>query len=266
MLSILTALVFASGRASRPPYRPNPSQVEASYLRADAVSRDAREKVRMLVLLPNWLDGGKAFWYRKDGPKGKGEFIKVDSATGNKTPAFDSVRLAGALSKELGQTVDPDHLPFRAIRYVNGALRFDTDSSGWELDSTTYALKKVDRAPRPPGRRRDAFNQDLRPPSGEPRTSPDGKWIARIDGNNVLVKPSGGAETAFTTDGTDDAYYARLQWSADSKRLIAIRVHRGDRKKVYLIQSSPAVWGPCTTENQVQYDRPGDVVDTFDIS
>jgi dipeptidyl aminopeptidase/acylaminoacyl peptidase len=80
----------------------------------------------------------------------------------------------------------------------------------------------------------------------------------------VLIKSKDGAETPLTTDGTEKSYYARVRWSPDSKRVLAVKVNSGDRKKVYLIQSSPEEWGPAIMTERV-YDRPGDTVDTFDI-
>jgi len=238
--------------------------VAASYKRADDYSRETLAKVAMLRLEPAWIDDGKAFWYRKEMPGGRGEFVRVDARSGEKTPVFDSTRLAAALSKELGKTVEPQRLPFRTLRFVNGAVRFDTENGGWELDANTYGLKKVERAARERPDRREEWNQDLWTPASEPVSSPDGKWVARIENRNVLIAPMGGTETPLTTDGAEKGYYARLRWSQDSKRLVAVKVHPGDRKKVYLIQSSPPVWGPAELKTRV-YDRPGDVVDTFDV-
>ena len=266
MLGLCLNVLVASGSSKLALYHPNPAQVAASYSRADSIGREARGKVAMLALMPNWIEGSAAFWYRKDELQGKSEFVRVDAHTGAKSAPFDKVRLAAALSKELNQTVDPDKLPFRAIRYVNGALQFDTEASGWELDANTYALKKVEKGPTRPagGGRRGGGGQNGGPPPDGSGASPDGAWTARIEGTNIMLKPSNGAESALTTDGSESSYYTRLRWTADSKRLIAIKVHPGDRKKVYLIQTSPPEWGPAELRSRV-YDRPGDNVDTFDI-
>jgi dipeptidyl aminopeptidase/acylaminoacyl peptidase len=45
---------------------------------------------------------------------------------------------------------------------------------------------------------------------------------------------------------------------------LAVKVQPGERNKVYLIQTSPPVWGPAKLQERI-YDRPGDRVDTFDI-
>jgi dipeptidyl aminopeptidase/acylaminoacyl peptidase len=261
MLSLIVSLLLKS---ELPLYHPTQAEVASAYKRADTLSRDARAKVSMLSLLPTWLDNGAAFWYRKETVDGKSEFIRVDCRTGAKTAPFDKTRLATALGKELNTTVDPDRLPFRSIRYVDGNLRFDTDDTGWELDGSTYTLKKVDREARTRPPTRPPWTQDLWPPSTETITSPNGNWVARIDANNIVIRPSNGTESPLTTDGTPENYYARLRWTADSKRLIAVKVKAGDRKKVYLIQTSPPTWGPAQLRTRV-YDRPGDAVDTFEI-
>ncbi len=262
MIPLVPALLLAP--FERPLYRPSTAEVAAAYKRADTINREAGARVAMLRLAPNWIEDGRAFWYRKDAVGDKGEFVRVDARTGAKTPVFDQTRLAAALSKELGRTIDPQKLPFRTLRFVNGAVRFDTENGGWELDATTYGLKKVEMGPREREQRRLPWTQDLWSPASEPATSPDGKWVARIENRNVVIKPADGAEAPLTTDGNEAGYYARLRWSRDSKKIVAVRVRPGDRKRVYLIQSSPATWGPAELRQRV-YDRPGDKVDTFDV-
>ncbi|CAN5546078.1 S9 family peptidase [soil metagenome] len=263
MLSLLASLVVvANGSPDSQLYHPTTAEVAANYARADTISRDTRAKAAMLTLDANWFDGGKSFWYRKDDLEGKGEFIQVESSTGKKSPLFDATRLAAAIQKETGKPVDPTKLPFRTVRFVDNALRFDLQTTSYELDPATYTLKKVDRPARPP--REAPWSQDLWSPSGSPVPSPDKAWTARIKDQNIELTGPDGTPIALTTDGTEKAYYARLRWTADSKRLIAVKVHPGDRNKVYLIQNSPPIWGPAQLKTRV-YDRPGDVVDTFDI-
>lgn len=268
MLTLVPILLLANHVIDRPLFHPSTEQVAATYKVADGLGRKNAALATMMRLTPEWLDGGKAFWYRKDALDGKASYVKVDCATGTKTPLFDAKRLADSLSKAIGTTVDPEKLPFQTVRFLNGKMRFDAGDSGWELDETTYELKKVDPAGGRNGRRRqprpNMEEQSFWPPSREPQASPDGAYKARIVGQNIMLSTGGAAESTLTTDGNDKAYYAQLRWSADSKRIVAVRVHPGDRKKVYLIQNTPATWGPAELKTRV-YDRPGDVVDTFDI-
>ena len=46
-------------------------------------------------------------------------------------------------------------------------------------------------------------------------------------------------EIPLSKDGKEGLAYGRLSWSPDSKTLVAFRIEPGERKEVYLIQSSP---------------------------
>lgn len=71
--------------------------------------------------------------------------------------------------------------------------------------------------------------------------SPDGKWSAFIRDYNLYVRNrKGGAETALTTDGTEqDAYEEPFYWSPDSRKLVVLRTKKGEERKVYYVESSP---------------------------
>ncbi len=131
------------------------------------------------------------------------------------------------------------------------------------------------------------------PASGEtprrrgPRSgSPDGRWQAFIRDGNVWLRPAGAAadarpggpggpggggdpprpgagaveEFALSTDGTAEADYAdRLHWSPDSKRLVALRVKKGETRKVYIIESSPRDQLQPKLQSY-EYLKPGDQV------
>ncbi len=217
----------------------------------------------MLRLDPHWFDNGRAFWYFRDASGGTGEYIRVDSATGKKTPLFDAKRLAAALAKELGQDVDPDRLPLRTVEFDGKIARFVAGNQSWMIDLGSYGLTKMKsepptspRARGPRGNRRDS-RRDAIP-------SPDGKWTARIVDNAIIVADSVGGSRTLTPNVPQDGFYSRLVWSRDSRRLIAVKTHPGDHKQVYLIQNSPPEWGPAKL-TQRTYDRPGDKVDTYDI-
>jgi dipeptidyl aminopeptidase/acylaminoacyl peptidase len=89
--------------------------------------------------------------------------------------------------------------------------------------------------------------------------SPDGKWLARVQGNNLHLRPQqGGEDVTLTTEGkADDGYISEFYWSPDSRRLVALRRKNVEARKVYLIESSP--------RDQLQpklhsytYAKPGD--------
>lgn len=92
--------------------------------------------------------------------------------------------------------------------------------------------------------------------------SPDGKWVAFLKDNNVWLRNAESKEeTALTTDGTaEDGFPRELLWSPDSKKLSAMRVRKGEDRKVSFVESSP--------KDQLQpklrtidYPKPGDKID-----
>jgi dipeptidyl-peptidase-4 len=72
-------------------------------------------------------------------------------------------------------------------------------------------------------------------------TSPDGQWRAVIKDHNVTLRDEkSGEEFRITTDGTtNDPYRERFYWAPDSKKLVVIRVKKGDERKVHIVESSP---------------------------
>jgi dipeptidyl aminopeptidase/acylaminoacyl peptidase len=102
-----------------------------------------------------------------------------------------------------------------------------------------------------------------KPKAMKPRgQSPDGKWFAFIKNYNLYVRNiENGEEIALSSDGTaEDAHSERLYWSPDSKKLVTLRIQKGDDRKIYLIESSP--------KDQLQpklhtpsYPKPGDRID-----
>ncbi len=98
-------------------------------------------------------------------------------------------------------------------------------------------------------------------PNRQRGRSPDGKWRAFFQDHNLYVQNlATEKEFALTSDGTEaNAYAERLFWSPDSQKLVALRVQKGDERKIHLIESSP--------KDQLQpklhtlpYAKPGDKI------
>lgn len=230
---------------------------------------------------PHWFDNGRRFWYRNDLSGNAREFILVDAEQGRRQRAFDHGRLAAALSKASGQDFTGEHLPFLEIEFSAGGdvITFDAADKHWTCDLSTYECAAVlaqsearnvpevsaatgQRAGRGSGRR-----------GGGPSVqSPDGKWRAYVRNQNVHIRAvaaesdaSGGEEVALSTDGEDGNAYGRLEWSPDSKRLLAWRIEPGDRKMVYLIRSSPPDGGRAQLESR-PYALPGDKFSRYELN
>lgn len=245
-------------------YKPSATELVSSYLRADSISQEYSSRAFMVTLAPNWLNDGKRFWYRKDSKGGEKEFVLVESATGEKSPLFDHAKVAKGLSDAMGQSIDAKHLPFSTVDVVDDTtVFFETTNQGWNLNLKSSALSKVAQKSR--RRRPEApWVQDTSPPDTRSYNSANGEWTARIADDNVRIKPKDGEEFTVTTEGNPKAYFARVNWSPDSKRVVAVRVTPGDRKPVFLVESSPKNGGRAELHQRL-YDLPGDKVDTFDL-
>ena len=99
------------------------------------------------------------------------------------------------------------------------------------------------------------------PPARRDGLSPDGQWLASIKNHNLSLEPAaGGAAIALSSDGTpQDGYGGPLQWSPDSKKLIAWRAKEVRTRQIHIVESSPA--------DQLQpklltldYAKPGDPI------
>jgi dipeptidyl aminopeptidase/acylaminoacyl peptidase len=266
LVTLVSSAAPALSTTTLRPYRPTPAELRASYRRADGLRSAFANKALNLTLVPHWYAHDRRFWFQLDLAGGSHQYIAVDEDGGLPSPAFDHSRLAQALSAKLGQAVDPGKLPLGQLRFEEdpGTIRFNAGGKGWTCNLETYELKEAQLLP---GRRRPPYEpwvQDLFPADKAPIASPDGAWTARCDGTNVLVKSKGGTEYALTSNGTPQAYFQRVEWRSDSKKLIAVRAVPGDRKPVYLIQSSPPGGGRAVLHTRV-YDLPGDKTDAFDL-
>lgn len=102
--------------------------------------------------------------------------------------------------------------------------------------------------------------------------SPDGRFRVRLRDHNVFLKETEtDAEIPLTEDGTAEHFYSRpVFWSPDSKYLVVVRTKKGQDRKVYLIESSPADQLQPKLHS-ISYPKPGDEIDQdkpclFDIA
>ena len=82
----------------------------ADYEAANALLEgNVKDLVKNASVTPHWLGDSQRFWYQRDGEQGS-EYVVVDTASGNKSPAFDHSALAAALGKLLDKEVAPGAL------------------------------------------------------------------------------------------------------------------------------------------------------------
>ena len=232
---------------------------------------------------PHWFQEDTRFWYRNDLRDGAKEFLVVDAEKGTRQPAFDHQQLAAALSQAAGETYQPDRLPFSEIDFVDGgkAIRFEAADKTWRWDSPAGQCSQVS-SNSPPEKTGASVTNDTeaaaqkesnrqrgrrrgRETVGEEEIAPDGQWSAFVRNENVYVRSRDGKEYALTQDGQKDNAYGRLEWAPDSKALVAWRIEPGDRKEVYLIQSSPPGGGRAILK-QRPYALPGDRFTHYELS
>ena len=98
------------------------------------------------------------------------------------------------------------------------------------------------------------------------QSSPDQKWTAFVRDQNIYLRAGAdGSETRLTEDGVEGNAYGRLQWSPDSKALVAWRVEPGDNREVYLVRSSPMGGGRAVLQTRA-YAQPGDKFAAYELS
>ncbi len=244
-------------------------------------------------ITPHWFDNDRRFWYRNDTRGGAKEFILVDAEKGQRGPAFDHEKLAAALSKAAAMKYPADRLPFNSIEFLDGvkAVQFKAGDATWKCNLTTYECTPVERgsgAPEPRTQRsgvsggqderlESPWVDDLapqaeqqppsrrRPPGGGEVRSPDRKWTALVKDSNVWLRDADGKEVRLSEDGKEGLAYGLLSWSPDSKALAAFRIEPGDRKEVYLIESSPRGGGRAKLHTR-PYPLPGDKFTAYELT
>jgi dipeptidyl aminopeptidase/acylaminoacyl peptidase len=257
-----------------------------AYARANQLAGQTKGRVFKATLTPHWLPDNAHFWYRNDLHGGDKEFILVDAEKGTRGPAFDHAKLAAALSQATKSPHEAQRLPFTDIEFNEGlkAVRFRAGDKSWECDLTSYActqsakeVQSQSQSPNEPGEAtetddspQDEFSEEPQQKQGKKKgkggfqpgatreaRSPDRKWIAFVNDNNVFLRDQDGKETPLTQDGKAGDAFTSVTWSPDSQTVVAYRTEPGDNKEVYLIESSPRDQLPAKLHTRT-YPRPGD--------
>ncbi|HMJ65989.1 MAG TPA: prolyl oligopeptidase family serine peptidase [Candidatus Binatia bacterium] len=229
----------------------------------------ASDRVFKDRITPQWFHNNTRFWYCNDLRRGAKEFIVVDAERGVRSPAFDHAKLAAALSKAAGGEYRADRLPFDRIDFTNNAdaIIVAIGDQTWKCDLTSYKCEKSDVLPSkeavtPEPQRRGARRGERELESSD--RSPDGAWTASISNHNVFIR-SGDKEIQLSHDGKEGSAYGRVAWSPDSKTLVAFRIEPGERKEVYLVESSPRGGGRAKLQTR-PYALPGDKFTTYELN
>jgi hypothetical protein len=185
------------------------------------------------------------FWFRRAVPGGH-VWINVDALHGAKEPLFDHQRLAIEMTIRTGTQYEPLTLPFAdpALQFTvkydgsnayiqEGAMAVEFLLGGflWRCDlQIKWDWNRVPPTDYECLSRRRADNVAGHDASPERHTSPDGRWEAFVQHNNVHVRSiDAGTHAAvrYSTDGSADFAYdaGSIRWSDDSQSLHAWRLH-----------------------------------------
>ncbi|MBH0112060.1 DPP IV N-terminal domain-containing protein [Novosphingobium sp. YJ-S2-02] len=255
-LSTALALPLAAANAH--------GQASAAQLERSVHLRESWQYLTRDVAWPaNWTPDGKAFAYRRTVEGGFAfELVSLDGL-GRSAP-FDHARLAEALGKALGKPIEPLRLPFTEFTYADAersAIRFGLDYEPWECSLADYTCRKLAFPGRPRG---FGVVRDLTVPAdNHPRVSPDGKWSAQVEDDNLVVRSAGGKVVQVrSVDGTPGNFYdpETIAWSPDSGHLMIYRVNPGYARHVLRVAAAPEDSLQPQLRSQL-YPKPGDAID-----
>jgi len=199
-----------------------------------------------------WLDADTVLYRTRE--TGSLRFIKVNAVTGERTPAFDHARLAKLLGN-LGQRVDPDHLPINTLTLLpDGQIEITGELGRYRCQLNQHPLCT------------EWSRQATHTPAGV--LSPDGRFEVFIRAWNLwLRETTTGNETALTHDGLPDYGYATdnagwrrsdmpiVVWSPDSSKIATFRQDQRQVGEMVLLE--PHLGPP--REQRWKYSLSGDL-------
>jgi dipeptidyl-peptidase-4 len=108
----------------------------ADFERAANLTKRMEGAYAEITVSPHWLSSNDAFWYRRNLPGGKFDFVFVDTLKGVKQPAFDHQKLASVLSNNTSTKIGPEALPFTWIDISRNSswVRFRVGDRTWQFD------------------------------------------------------------------------------------------------------------------------------------
>ncbi|HEX9730110.1 MAG TPA: DPP IV N-terminal domain-containing protein [Gemmatimonadales bacterium] len=128
-LVLLAAGAWGASASAQEPAHPRPSARANYRLAARFAPYQMSDMLHSTIVTPRWIEGGERFWYEWETTDGK-FFHLVDPVAGTKRQIFDNDRIAAELTRITLDPWDGQHLPIRAIRFIDGnTLQFEVESS-----------------------------------------------------------------------------------------------------------------------------------------
>lgn len=206
--------------------------------------------------------GNDLVWYVVQVREGRRYFL-VQPDKKEKREAFNHSLLAESLSGLLHENFSEDSLMIDNLEFNEDltSLTFTTDSLKISAKLDNYNLKILntveseERNSKYWGSRRDDEGMD-------PIPSPDDLFTAFIKNSNVFIKNKKTKEEfQLSYDGSKGFYYSsNIQWSPDSKKIIAYKVRPGQEHTIYFVESSPKDQLQPKLQSR-DYLKPGDELD-----
>ena len=226
------------------------SLAAADYERAERfLGINTTDLVHSNILAQYWQDDDRLI-YRRSTENGS-DYILVDVQTAQKSPLFDTARLATQLAAYAEEEVEANDLSLSRVQLGEAPeqLEFDYEDQSYVLDLSSYALSQLAEIPT------------------SEYSSPDDSMAAFIDEHNLWVRDTASNEvTQLTFDGEQDYGYATnnagwlrddgpvLLWSPDSSKIATFRHDGRNVGEMYL-------WSTQVGHGELdawKYPLPGD--------
>jgi len=234
----------------------------ADYMKADSLAQKFRGKIWYGNVRPSWAGKTSVFTYENETSSGK-EYIIVDPVKQTRKEAFNTEKLAKKMTDLSDKQIDPENLPISRVSFSEDlkSFTFMWENVEWTCKLPSYKLESGEREN---NRRRDfgrwmwEGRDEL---SGDAVSSPDDKWEAFIEDFNVHVRNKKTREEhRLSYDGGIGLYYSSfMEWSPDSKKIMAYKVKPAEKHMIHYVESSP--------DDQIQpkhhsyeYTKPGDAL------
>ncbi|WP_206537874.1 DPP IV N-terminal domain-containing protein [Shewanella mangrovi] len=236
------------------------AKVSAEQIQASVDLRKNWQGLTRDIAFPaRWVPDTHEFYYRKT-VAGGFAFIKENADSDTKAAAFDQTLVAKGMTTALGETIIALQLPFDDFWYEGDGISFYLHYAPWHCSLSAPSCNAVADPSRPIA---DGEVRDMRVPAANPlRPAPNAKFSAHVKDNNIELLGSDGRQLLLSQDGTEDNFYdaESIQWSPDSRFVVALKVTPGYARYVTRVLSSP--------DDQLQpkvikqlYPKPGDVMD-----
>lgn len=232
------------------------------YQNALSLRHDWSHLTRNVPFPATWSEDGKSLYYKKSVENGFA-WIALNVSDGHKAPAFDPDKIAPALSKALSKSISTTDLPIDTFSVSPDGknIYFTVEYDPWSCATDGHLCAPVKDKNRP-----HSFGavRDLRVPADNtPHLSPDGRWMASVQDNNlILSKPDGSGTRVLSSDGSTGDFYdpESISWSPNSKHLFILRVKPGYARFVTRVEAAPKDQLQPRVRTQL-YSKPGDRID-----